>query len=243
MARGFNSDKVVSSTFSKKTDGSSEIQGNSSFYPVEGHQGQAIASKGNANLLNMFSVPLYKFSIPNWEEEKKEIIASLPEEKLVKTRDEDIHTDFFDYYGKGLLPPYSDLILDILLPYMGMVCEHQWCGINGMWYQTEHKYQKHMLHNHGTVGWSSVLYINYDSEVHTATRFLSPYNKIAGSGGLLNWFQPKVKEGDYIIFPSDLAHEAMPNESDKKRTIISVNFSSTPAFPIKQFEVPKLPDK
>ena len=36
-------------------------------------------------------------------------------------------------------------------------------------------------------------------------------------------FQPKVKEGDMILFPSSLLHEAPLNKSDKRRTIISYN--------------------
>ena len=31
-------------------------------------------------------------------------------------------------------------------------------------------------------------------------------------------------------------HEALPNESDEKRTIISFNFQTLPMFPIKQYK-------
>ena len=48
-------------------------------------------------------------------------------------------------------------------------------------------------------------------------------------------YQPDVKEGDFIIFNSDVAHEALPNESDEKRTIISMNFQTAPVIPIKQY--------
>jgi len=36
-------------------------------------------------------------------------------------------------------------------------------------------------------------------------------------------FQPNVKEGDMILFPSSLLHEAPLNKSNVRRTIISYN--------------------
>ena len=36
-------------------------------------------------------------------------------------------------------------------------------------------------------------------------------------------YTPPIREGDMIIFPSTLAHEAPPNKSDTRRTIVSYN--------------------
>ena len=94
-----------------------------------------------------------------------------------------------------------------------------------------------MLHNHGNIGWSSVFYINFDPKIHTSTKFLSPFNSGSGIGNILQWYQPDVKEGDFIIFNSDIPHEALPNESDKKRTIISMNFQTQPLSPVKQYQL------
>lgn len=198
----------------------------------------------NAEVIEMFSVPLYKFSIPNWEEEKKLILEALPEEKVYL----DICTDFFENSTERRLPSYTDVVLDILFPCIqtlqdtlirepngSQLTQGGWFGLDNMWYQTEYKGHNHELHNHGNVGWSSVLYVNYNPEVHTATRFLSPYNAGSGVGGLVMRYQPNVKEGDFIIFNSDVAHEALPNESDEKRTIISMNFQTAPVIPIKQY--------
>ena len=198
----------------------------------------------NAEVIEMFSVPLYKFSIPNWEEEKKLILEALPEEKLYT----DICTDFFENSNERKLPSYTDVVLDIVSPAIrtlqstldrgpdGQLLTHgAWMGLDNMWYQTEYKGHKHDLHNHGTIGWSSVLYVNYNPEVHTATRFLSPFGCGAGTGGLIQRFQPDIREGDFIIFDSNIPHEALPNKSDEKRTIISLNFQTSPLIPIKQY--------
>ena len=194
--------------------------------------------------IEMFSVPLYKFSIPNWEEEKKLILEALPEEKVYG----DICTDFFENSSQRRLPSYTDLVLDIVGPFIQtlqsslgrgsdgqLLTQDGWMGVDNMWYQTEYKGQEHKLHNHGNIGWSSILYVNYNPKVHTATKFLSPFNCGAGTGGLMQWYQPDVKEGDFIIFDSDIMHQALPNESDEKRTIISINFQTSPLIPIKQY--------
>ena len=198
----------------------------------------------NAEVIEMFSVPLYKFSIDNWEEEKKLILEALPEEKVYS----DICTDFFDNSNERKLPSYTDVVLDIVSPAIrtlqstlgrgpdGQLLTHgAWMGLDNMWYQTEYKGHNHELHNHGNVGWSSVLYVNYNPEVHTATKFLSPFGYGAGTGGLVQRFQPDIKEGDFIIFDSNIVHQALPNESDEKRTIISLNLQTSPLIPIKQY--------
>ena len=194
--------------------------------------------------IEMFSVPLYKFSVPNWEEEKKLILEALPEEKVYL----DICTDFFENNTERKLPSYADVVLDILHPAIktlqdtlirepngNQLTQGGWFGLDNMWYQTEYKGQNHELHNHGTIGWSSVLYVNYNPKVHSATKFLSPFGYGAGTGGLVQRYQPDVKEGDFIIFDSNIMHEALPNESDEKRTIISLNFQTSPLIPIKQY--------
>ena len=195
-------------------------------------------------LIEMFSIPLYKFSIPNWEDEKKLILEALPEEKVYV----DICTDFFENSNQRKLPSYTDVVLDIVGPAIQTLqsslgrgpdgqalTQDGWMGLDNMWYQTEYKGQNHELHNHGIIGWSSVLYVNYYPKVHSATKFLSPFGYGAGTGGMIQRYQPDVKEGDFIIFDSNIVHQALPNESDEKRTIISLNFQTSPLIPIKQY--------
>ena len=45
-------------------------------------------------------------------------------------------------------------------------------------------------------------------------------------GGYIEHFEPPVKEGDLIIFPSTVPHRAFVNASDTQRTIISFNMKS-----------------
>ena len=62
--------------------------------------------------------------------------------------------------------------------------------------------------------------------IHEATKFYSPFNDPA-TGDLME-YQPFVKEGDLVIFPSYLLHEGPVNKSDKERVIVSFNIMGEP---------------
>lgn len=171
---------------------------------------------------SMFSVPIIHYEIANWPTVKKRILDVLPKpsEGMLESNGE-VYTDFFDFFESDQLPPYADDIIDIIKPYLSDFTDQRRVEFTDMWFQTAYTGQKHGLHNHGHSGWSSVIYVEFDPRVHTATHFYSPFNN--PWSGRLEVFSPPVKEGDMIIFPATIAHEALPNESDKKRTIISYN--------------------
>ena len=184
----------------------------------------------------MFAVPLYRYRIPNWHANKQEIYDLIPEwddDYLIENKSEtglidgDIYSDY--WCKRGTKPPYTDLVFDLIHPFFkefGKIhkenTDQRQVGLADIWCQTSCRGQKHNLHNHGYVGWSAILYVEFDPEVHTATSFLSPYLRPHGGG--LDQYVPEVEEGDLVVFPSTLAHESLENESDRPRTIISFNF-------------------
>ena len=178
----------------------------------------------------MFAVPLYRYRIPNWHENKQELYDLIP--KLNHgIRDGEVYTDYHD--KKGHKPPYADMVLDLIQPFfIGLTkdIETKKVGLYDMWCQTSYKGQKHNLHNHGYLGgylgWSAILYVEFDPQVHSATSFLSPFNN--PHEGDIHYHVPNVEEGDLIVFPSTIAHQSLENESDKPRTIISFNFTTFP---------------
>lgn len=177
----------------------------------------------------IFYVPMGKYQIENWEENKKKIMNALPQ----MTRDhlgnrdaaEDVYTDFWVNAKQPTLPDYSSVVIDIIAPYLRDFMGEETIRFGDMWTQTEYKGQYHDVHNHGGIGWSSVIYVDFDPEVHTATEFISPFNNIM-NGNLVH-VKPEVQEGTMIIFPATLAHRALPNTSDKSRTIISYNLKGS----------------
>ena len=173
----------------------------------------------------MFSVPIIHYEIENWEFNKKRILDALPPEcpEHADPQDNGLFTDFFLTAAAGVktMPEYSDVVIDIIKPYLADFSGERRIEFTDMWYQKYYKGVQHSYHNHGHSGWSSVIFVEFDPELHEATQFISPFNNIWN--GNLEIFQPPVKEGDMILFPSTIAHEAPPNRSDTRRTIVSYN--------------------
>ena len=79
----------------------------------------------------------------------------------------------------------------------------------------------HLVHNHGSIGFSGILFVSFNENLHTATRFYSPFNNFID--GSVIGYRPVVKEGDLLIWPSSILHEAESNHSEEDRIIISFN--------------------
>tara|TARA_B100000676_G_scaffold14919_1_gene13398 strand:+ start:61 stop:654 length:594 start_codon:yes stop_codon:yes gene_type:complete len=173
----------------------------------------------------MFSVPIIHYEIENWEFNKKRILDALPPEcpEHADPQDHGLYTDFFLTAAEGVteMPSYSKTVIDIIKPYLADFSGERRIEFTDMWYQKYYKGVQHSYHNHGHSGWSSVIFVEFDPKLHEATQFISPFNNIWN--GNLEIFQPPVNEGDMIIFPSTIAHEAPPNRSDTRRTIVSYN--------------------
>ena len=173
-------------------------------------------------VFDMFTVPLVKYSLPNWPENKKRILDALPElNSSHLDQGIDVYTDFFSEMENKDLPSYGEVVVDIIKPCLANFSDERRVEITDMWFQTAFKGNSHGLHNHGHSGWSSVIYVEFNPLNHLPTKFISPFNN-PWNGNLVDYI-PEVQEGDMIIFPANLPHEAEPNKSDERRTIISYN--------------------
>ena len=173
----------------------------------------------------MFQVPIIHYQIENWEHNKKRILDALPPEcpEHADPQDHGLFTDFFLTAAAGVktMPEYSETVIDIIKPYLADFSGERRVEFTDMWYQKYYKGVSHSVHNHGHSGWSSVIYVEFDPKVHEATQYFSPFKNIWN--GNLETFQAPVEEGDMVIFPATIAHEAPVNRSDKRRTIVSYN--------------------
>jgi uncharacterized RmlC-like cupin family protein len=188
----------------------------------------------------MFAVPMFHFSIDNWSENKKKILNALPpkEKSPIFNKSNAMYSDYWTQTGPDAtfeLPTYGPVVIDIieeqLAEFTKVIFEPDqvdgkgtWIGFTDMWYQTFTGGQEHDVHNHGYTGWSGVIYVEHDEDVHVPTHFYGQGYK--AHGGYVEHFEPPVKEGDLIIFPSTVPHRAFVNASDTQRTIISFNMKS-----------------
>ena len=151
---------------------------------------------------------IYKYKISNWQEKKYKLI-----ELFYKTKPRiygNVITNFSssqenkDLIIKEIIRLFNDEI-DNLKEIIGS--EY---FLESAWIQEYQKDMNHGLHNHG-VGYSSVIYINFDKEKHSSTIFVDKENSKS--------FLPEVEEGDIIFFNSKHYHHCPTNESDDKRMI------------------------
>jgi len=175
----------------------------------------------------MFSVPFYHYEIENWSDVKKNlknVIGDLDERHL--SSDKKVYSDFFTQMGSDSLPSYYPNVLEVIKPYLVdffSIGDHVGNSVQctDMWYQETLKGQEHGIHNHGSIGWSSIIYFDFNPKVHQATKFFAPFNNYY-TGNMIS-VSPIVEEGNMVIFPSSIAHVGPVNESDEKRSVISFN--------------------
>ena len=117
-------------------------------------------------------------------------------------------------------------------------------AVEGMWFQTSRAGAFHDVHTHGNCSWSGVYCVQVDDEVRRAahpvygaangaTRLYGPYFATLGGAhaDLGNaYLQPPhvdvpPRPGQLLIFPSWLAHQALPYDGDEERVIVSFNAS------------------
>ena len=118
-------------------------------------------------------------------------------------------------------------------------------AIEGLWFQFSNRGAFHEVHTHGNCSWSGVYCVQVDPAVarcahatHGAqngvTRFYGPpLNHLAGAHVDLGnaYLQPPRVEvaplpGQLVLFPSWLAHHALPYDGLLDRLIVSFNASA-----------------
>lgn len=117
-------------------------------------------------------------------------------------------------------------------------------GVEGMWFQCSSNGAFHDVHTHGNCSWSGVYIVQIDEsdqrvkhpvygEANGVTRLYGP--NFATLGGAFvdaanAYLQPPSQDiepipGQLLLFPSWLAHQALPYSGDLERVIISFNFA------------------
>jgi hypothetical protein len=117
-------------------------------------------------------------------------------------------------------------------------------GFQGMWFQVSRDGAFHDIHTHGNCSWSGVYIVQIDPEsrrvthpiygaANGVTRLYGPHFATLG-GAFIDagnaYLQPPHQDvaprsGRLLLFPSWLAHKAMPYSGELDRVIISFNAS------------------
>ena len=117
-------------------------------------------------------------------------------------------------------------------------------GIEGMWFQCSRAGAFHDVHTHGNCSWSGVYIVQVDEPeervshpvygpANGVTRLYGPpFNTLGGAfidAGNAYLLPPSVDiepvAGQLLLFPSWLAHQALPYDGERERIIVSFNAS------------------
>ena len=117
-------------------------------------------------------------------------------------------------------------------------------SLDGMWFQMSNAGAFHDVHSHGNCSWSGVYCVQVDDEAHRVrhatygsangvTRFFGPRFERLG-GARIDMGNAYLQDahldfapvpGQLLIFPSWLAHQALPYGGEQDRVIVSFNAS------------------
>ena len=165
--------------------------------------------------VSFFDYPTFRYEIPDWEFKKKGLLKRIKEENLER--------DGQDFYDSDRLTngnSYVNFLSDLLHPQLEQFykeCECR-CTISDAWAVRYNKGDHQTAHCHRAWGFSAVLYVNFDPEVHTPTYFVRPWLDRSGQSYIAT---PSAREGVMYFYPSSLLHFVVPNKTNKKRLVVA----------------------
>ena len=167
----------------------------------------------------LFYVPLFYYNVSDWEEKKDKLLFHINKNK-------------FEYCGAGEFQTdknssknsYSNDFKDIFEEELcEFIKERNLNGLNmkSVWTVKYNKQNENQSpHNHGSTGYSGVLYLEFDPEVHESTKFIGPWNNpIYDTAETISI--PEPREGVIYIWPSSLLHYVKGMKTDKLRMVTS----------------------
>ncbi len=185
-------------------------------------------------------IVIRKQMVSNWNQHRDNLISLIPnlgqknnlstyvstdqDNNFVFEEDGDHETDYFheqgwhhtDFLEDGV-PRYQGVVKDLITPIIKEFLGDQGFEIVKMWYSRQRRGEGHPHHDHGAIGFASVLYVKFNPEVHSPTEYIFPRASQATS--------LPVEEGEFVMFPSKLKHQAPPNKSDEERIIVAMNIA------------------
>ena len=182
----------------------------------------------------MFNIPLYKYKIDNWQEKKQKLLEicstidfknqDIGNRKITCINSDNVYTD----YRSGNDNIYREDVKKILeneLHNFKKDAKLDIMNVGEVWFQQYYKTQFHSPHNHGSLGWAGILYLDLPKD-SPGTSYLQPWNDIQNDTSI--YHPVKVVEGQIVVVPQFVTHFSPPNKSTKKKRIISWDMNLIP---------------
>ena len=169
------------------------------------------------NVDALFKIPILNFSIENFKLKQKQI-----EKVLKKYPEHRSNGPFFSNRGQ-IDVSFMQTFIDIFKKEFEYISENLQSNVvlKDIWSTSYKKGDYHIPHNHGSRGYSGILYLRHDDN-HPSTMYFQPWNNVNDVG---RFETPKVKEGSMVVFPSFVEHMSRPNPISKYKRIIGFDLN------------------
>ena len=176
----------------------------------------------------LFEFPSYQYQIGDWEFKKKGLLTRIKSSEFRRTKLQTFETD-----RQTNNKSYVRYLEEFLRPELFEFCQEAQvtCSMTDAWVVRYDKGDHQTVHNHRGWGFSGIIYVEFDPKVHTPSCFVAPWQNPREDTTSLA-YPTDVKEGTMIIFPSYTLHFVHPNQTRKRRTVLS--FDLLPECPAHQ---------
>ena len=176
----------------------------------------------------LFEFPSYQYQIGDWEFKKKGLLGRIKSSEFRRTKLQTFETD-----RQTNNKSYVRYLEEFLRPELFEFCQEAQvtCSMTDAWVVCYDKGDHQTVHNHRGWGFSGIIYVEFDPKVHTPSCFVAPWQNPREDTTSLA-YPTNVKEGTMIIFPSYTLHFVHPNQTRKRRTVLS--FDLLPQCPVHQ---------
>ena len=162
----------------------------------------------------IFKIEFFKIKCIKFKDKKKAI------EKVLKKYPETYLENFFSNRNKAnitkeLLQIFNHEFMLINAKYNSKI------KLTRAWSVTYGKGDYHVPHNHGSIGYCGIIYLDMQKN-SPSTTYIQPWNNEKDYSVLR---APHVKSGDIMIVPQHLWHYSEPNKIKFKKRIISFDFT------------------
>jgi|TARA_Y100000114_G_C11626858_1_gene262429 oxalate decarboxylase/phosphoglucose isomerase-like protein (cupin superfamily) len=160
-----------------------------------------------------FKIEFIKIKITNFK--KKKILIN---KELKKYPEKRFHNFFSnrnnDKLSFALATIFKDEFIKLSKYYGSNI------NIGDSWSVTYGQGDFHVPHNHGSIGYAGILYLNL-KEQSPRTTYIQPWNNEKDKNLL---YTPEVEAGDIVIIPKFIMHYSEVNKISFKKRIISFDF-------------------
>ena len=170
----------------------------------------------------LFNIPYYTIPTLNFKTKKKQLTNLLKSYPEKKTGIQPFSTNR-QSNRDGLAQGFSKIIEEE----SGLLTQKLKSGvaIKDIWSVSYKKGEYHSPHNHGSLGWAGILYLDLPKD-SPGTSYIQPWNDIVNDTSI--YHPVKVVEGQIVVVPQFILHFSPPNISKKQKRIISWDMDLIP---------------